>query len=144
MNPGRLVLAVIVGFIFIFGSDVLIHGFWLAPDYKITASLWRSEDEMHRRLLIMIGAQFLCALSFLYIWARTGWRRRSVVDGCVFGFWIGLFGQVAIIAQYVTTYLPWWLAAKWIGAGLGQSILLGVIAALVYKPRAILTDRPSV
>src|SRR3954464_2449814 len=101
MNPGRLALAVIGGFLFILGTDFLIHGLWLAPDYKASAELWRAEDETHRRIVIIFIAQFLCALAFLYIWARTGWRRRSVLDGCWFGFWMGLFQQTTTLVVYV-------------------------------------------
>jgi hypothetical protein len=37
MNFGRLFLTVLVGFIYIFASDYLIHAIWLASDYKATA-----------------------------------------------------------------------------------------------------------
>jgi hypothetical protein len=98
---------------------------------------------MHRRFIVLVAAQFLCALSFMYVWARTGWRRRRVIDGAVFGFWLGVFQQVMTIVTYVVTYLPFWLALKWLGAGMAQAIVLGVIAATVYKPQAILGDARS-
>src|SRR5438270_10087367 len=101
MNLGRLVGAIIVAFLFIFGSNYLIHAIWLAPDYKATESLWRSEAEMQRRFIVLVAAQFLSAVSFMYVWARTGWRRRRVIDGAVFGFWLGLFQQVTTIVTYV-------------------------------------------
>jgi hypothetical protein len=137
MNPSRLALAVLAGFVFIFASDFLIHAIWLAGDYKATAALWRPEDEMRTRFLYMLGAQFLCALAFLYIWAKTGWRRRSIADGCAFGFWMGLFQQVTTIVLYVVTPMPLGLAVKWFFAGLLQAVLLGALAALIYKPRVI-------
>lgn len=134
MNAPRLFLAIVVGFVFIFASDFLIHSVWLGPTYKVTQALWRTESEMQRRFLIMLASQLLAAVALLYIWARTGWRRRSVFDGCVFGGWMGLFQQAFTLALYVVLPMPIGLAAKWFLAGIVQSVLLGALAALVYKP----------
>jgi len=141
MNTTRLFLAVLAGFAFIFASDFLIHAVWLEADYKATASLWRPEAEMRRRFALMLFAQLLCAVAFMYIWAKTGWRRRTVSDGCVFGLWMGLFAQVMTIVLYVVTPMPKELALKWFLAGLLQAVVLGAIASLVYKPVATLGDR---
>lgn len=141
MNIGRLFLTVIVGFIYIFGSDFLIHAVWLGADYKATAPLWRPEEQMRVRFLAMLAAQLLCSIAFMYIWARTGWRRRSLGDGAVFGIWMGLFQQVTTIVLYVVTPMPLALAAKWFVSGLVQATLLGVLAALIYKPLSMGTDR---
>ena len=141
MNPGRLALAVLGGFVFLFASDYLIHELWLAADYKASAELWRAGDEIHRRLVIIFIGQFLCALAFLYIWARTGWRRRSILDGCSFGFWMGLFHQVSTLVLYVILPMRKELAVKWLIAGMVQAILFGALASLLYKPRPILGDR---
>lgn len=143
MNTGRLALAVLVGFVFIFATDFLIHAVWLAADYKASAELWRTEEEMRRRFLIMLLAQFFCSLAFLYIWARTGWRRRSVLDGCSFGFWMGLFQQVTTLVFYVVLPMRKELALKWFIAGMVQAVLFGALASYLYKPRPILGARES-
>ena len=143
MNPGRLILAILAGFIYIFASDYLIHAIWLEADYKASASLWRTEFGMRSRFLLMLGAQFLCSLAFMYIWAKTGWRRRSLADGAVFGFWLGVFQQVMTIVLYVVIPLPNALALKWFFVGLLQTTLLGVLAAAIYKPRSVLAERTA-
>ncbi|HEX8281431.1 MAG TPA: hypothetical protein VF551_08640, partial [Chthoniobacterales bacterium] len=79
---------------------------------------------------------------FMYIWAKTGWRRRTIADGCFYGFWMGLFQQVTTLTYYVVAPMPKELAAKWFGIGLVQAVLLGAIAALVYKPRALGSRTP--
>ena len=141
MNVARLFLSIVSGFVYIFATDFLIHAVWLAGDYKATASLWRPEDEMRVRFLWMLGAQLLCSVAFMYIWARTGWRRRSIGNGATFGFWMGLFQQVTTLVLYVVTPMPLGLAAKWFFAGMLQAILLGALAALVYKPISSGTER---
>lgn len=50
MNYPRLVLAIIVGYIFCFASDFAVHGWWTLPDYKATASLWRPNAEMQAHM----------------------------------------------------------------------------------------------
>jgi hypothetical protein len=92
---------------------------------------------MQVRFLGMLAAQLLCSLAFMYIWAKTGWRRRSTGDGAVFGFWMGVFQQIMTIVLYVVTPMPMGLAAKWFFSGIVQTILLGVLAALIYKPRSM-------
>ena len=141
MNTKRLLLAVVAGFILIFATDFLIHAVWLGSDYKATASLWRDETEMGRRFPLMLFAQLLCSIAFMNIWARTGWRRRTILNGCVYGLWMGLFQQVTTIVLYVVIPMPIELAAKWFFAGLLQSILLGALAATIYKPLTTLSDR---
>ena len=141
MNTNRFLLSILAGFIFIFGTDFVIHTIWLDADYKATASLWRSEGEMQRRFFIMIFAHVLGAIAFMYIWAKTGWRRRSIADGCFFGFWMGLFAQVGTIILYVVMPMPKELALKWFLVGLAQAVLLGALAALIYKPLTSLGDR---
>ena len=89
----------------------------------------------------MLFAQLLCSIAFMYVWARTGWRRRTTLNGCVYGLWMGLFQQVMTIVLYVVIPMPIELAAKWFFAGLLQTILLGALAATIYKPLTTLSDR---
>lgn len=143
MNAGRLFLSIIVGFVYIIGSDYVVNALWLSAEYKVSASLWRPEADIERRLLVMLVAQLLCSVAFMYIWAKTGWRRRSIADGAVFGFWMGVFQQVMSIMIYVVLPIPRELALKWFLVGVLQAVLLGALAAAVYKPRSVLGDRAA-
>jgi hypothetical protein len=142
MNGPRLFLAIVVALVFVAGSDWLMHVTWLQSYYHVMPSLWRDRPEMQSRCIFMIASQLLSVIAFLYIWARTGWRRRSVVDGCVFGFWMGAWQQAFTIALYVAMPLTLGLTAKVFLAGVGQGVVLGAIGALIYKPRS-LTSRGS-
>lgn len=133
MNIPRLIVAIIVGFVVIFGTDVLIHGFWLDPDYKATASLWRPESEMQSRFHWMLIGQLLCAVTFVIIWAK-GAAGTSMGTAIGFGLLMGLFQQVWVIVNYVVLPMPGELAAKWFFSGLVQAVLLAVVTALIYKP----------
>lgn len=133
MNMKRLILAIIAGWIVIFGTDFLIHGLWLKPDYDATKTIWRPETEMNAHIAWMFFAQFLCAATFVIIWAK-GFSGGSVGCGAAFGLLMGLFQQVWAIVDYVVIPMPGELAVKWFLSGLAQAILLGIVTAMVYKP----------
>ncbi len=134
MNIPRLFLAIVVGFLVIFGTDYLIHAVWLMPDYKATASLWRPDAEMQTHFLWMLLAQFLCAATFVIVWAK-GFAGRPISCGITFGLIMGMFQQVWVMINYVVMPMPGDLAVKWYISGLAQAVLIGMVAALLYKPR---------
>ena len=135
MNIPRLLLAIVVAFVVIFATDFLIHGIWLKPDYDATKAIWRPEGEMHSYFQLMMLAQILCATAFMIIWAQ-GFAGHSVACGIQFGIVMGIFQQVWAIVDYVVLPMPGELAVKWYFSGLVQAALIGIVAALVYKPRA--------
>lgn len=128
----RLLLAIIAAFAVIFATDFLIHGWWLTPDYEATKPLWRPENEMHTHFFWMLVAQFLCAATFVIIWAK-GFAGRDVATGIIFGLLMGLFQQIWAIINYVVMPIPGTLAAKWFFSGLVQAVLLGIVTARIYK-----------
>ena len=54
----------------------------------------------------------------------------SVIIMALLIFFVGSFDQ------FVTYPIPYFLVWYWIIAGFVQSVLLGIIAALVYRPKA--------
>jgi hypothetical protein len=133
MNIKRLLFAIIAGFIVVFGTDYLIHGIWLMPDYEATKSLWRPDNEMQSHFSWMLSAQLLCAVTFVIIWAK-GFAGRNLGTGAVFGLLMGLFQNVWAIVNYVVLPMPAELAVKWFFSGLAQAVLLGIVTSLVYRP----------
>jgi hypothetical protein len=133
MNIKRLLLAIVVAFVIIFGTDFLIHGFWLNPDYEATKQLWRPESDMQTRFHWMLFAQLLCAATFVIIWAK-GFAGRDIATGITFGLLMGLFLGIWAIINYVVMPLPGAIATKWVLAGVVQCVLLGIVTALIYKP----------
>lgn len=135
MNMKRLILAIIVGFVVIWGTDFLIHGVWMMPDYRATQSLWRPEAEMSSYMAWMLGAQLLTVVTFVFLWTR--WAETARLS-CAFGFGLlmGLFSGVWAIVLYVILPMPGSIACKWFFAGIVQCILLGIVTFYVYKPAA--------
>jgi hypothetical protein len=133
MNMKRLLLAIVVAFVIVFGTDFLIHGIWLSSDYEATKELWRPESDMNARFHWMLMAQLIGAATFVIIWAK-GFAGRDVGTGITFGLLMGLAQQVWAIIDHVVMPVPGALAAKWVVAGLVQGVLLGIVTAFIYKP----------
>lgn len=133
MNLPRFFLALLAGFVFVFASDFLIHALWLAPEYKATAELWRIEPEMQGRFHWMLLGQFLSVLGLVLIWAK-GFAGRSIGTGAFVGFYFGLAMGAWPVILHVVAPIPGAIAGKWFLAGILQAILLGMIAAAVYRP----------
>jgi hypothetical protein len=134
MNIPRLILAIVVAFLLIFATDVLIHGFWLKPDYDATKAIWRPEAEMQAHMLWLTLAQVICALTFVVIWAK-GFAGGSLRCGVFFGLIMGMFQQIWVLVNYAILPMPGDLAVKWYFSGLAQAILIGISTALLYRPR---------
>ncbi len=133
MNTKRLILAIIVGWLLIFVADIVIHHFWLGPDYQATKSIWRPDAEIETRLYWMFIAQLLGVATFVTVWAK-GFAGGSVGTGVVFGLLMGLFQAIWVLADYVMIPMPGDLAIKWFIGGVAQAVLLGIVTSLVYKP----------
>ena len=135
MNPKRLVLAILVAFVFVVVSDILIHGVWLKPTYVATADLWRTDAEMQARMGWMFGAQFLAAMTFVVLWARGFAEKACLRCALMYGLFMGLFSQAATLMTYVVTPVPAEIPLKWFFAGVAQAVLLGVVTFFVYRPK---------
>ena len=82
----------------------------------------------------MLTAQLLAAITFVLIWAMGFAARGTMGLACAYGFLMGIFVQVTSIITYVVSPLPSEIALKWFCSGLAQSIVLGMVTFLVYKP----------
>lgn len=132
LNIKSLTITVFVVFAYIFISDMVIHGFILDSTYQATPELWRPKAEMQSFMPWMILGQFLIAKFFVVLFAK-GYEGTGFHEGIRFGLYVGLLITGTYLIQYAVSPLPCNLVLAWIGFGLVQSILGGVIAAFVYK-----------
>lgn len=130
----RLLLALAAAFVITYASDFLVHGLWLRPDYLAAKSLWRPAEEMRTFGHWVTIAQIISVATFVIIWAK-GFAGRDIVMGIVFGLLMGMSQHVWAIVNYVAMPVPGALAAKWFLAGVAESVLLGIVMSLIYKPK---------
>jgi hypothetical protein len=133
MNMKRLFLAIVVGYVVVFATDLLVHHVWLAADYAATQQIWRPESGMQTLMAWMIGAQILTVVTFVLLWTR--WANTARLSCAIgFGFLMGTFSGAWPTTLYVVLPMPGALAAKWFVAGIVQCILLALVTFYVYKP----------
>jgi hypothetical protein len=103
-------------------------------DYKASASLWRPEVEMGAYRGWLFLAQFIFAAIFTIIWANGFPVTARLKGACLYGGCVGLMYQTNTLILYAVSPLPASIAVKWFVSGIGQGLLLGLVAYFVYRP----------
>ena len=137
MNTKKLLIAFVVVYIVLEVLNYLIHGVILASTYQMDSVkvAFRPEAEMNSNMWIMFLADLVWAYLFVFFFAK-GYEGKGIMEGLRFGFYIGLFwGLVSSLSNYVVVPIPFSLALQWFIYGMIETLILGVAAALVYKPK---------
>jgi ABC-type multidrug transport system permease subunit len=96
---------------------------------------FRPEDEMTGYMWVMFVTGAVFSFFFTFIFAK-GYEGKGVAEGFRYGIYIGLFyGYVTAFDQFVVYPIPYSLAWIWAITGIVQTIVLGIVAALIYKPK---------
>lgn len=134
MNLKRYVAASLAVFVVSLALNYLIHGVILKSAYESVSTLWR--PDMQSKMWIAWVNGFLTSFLFTYIFVK-GYEAKGIVEGARFGLIVGLFVSIPMAyGTYVIIAIPYYLALQWFLYGTAISILMGVTAALVYKPAA--------
>ena len=136
MNTKRLLLTALVVYILLEVLNYLVHGVILASTYRMEGvkEAFRPEAEMNSMMWIMFVTDIIWAFFFAFFFAK-GYEAKGIMEGVRFGIYIGLFwGLVSAYGNYVVIPIPYSLALQWFISTLIVSIILGIAAALVYKP----------
>lgn len=132
MNAKRFVLASLAVFVAAQILGFVIHGVLLQPAYQATQDIWRQDVESRMWIVWLSG--LLTAPLFVYIFIK-GYEGKGVMEGLRFGLIIGLFTSIPLAyGAYAVLPIPYSLALQWFLYGTAEVILLGVVAASVYRP----------
>ena len=134
MKSKRLIPAVLVTFLFIFGYEWLFHGYLLKGLYETTPQLWRTQAMMPKYFPYLTGGQFLLAL-FLGIIFSKGYENRGLGEGIRFGFLIGLLFVPGHLIWYAIQPISGTLALYWIIGGIIEMTVAGIILAAISRPK---------
>jgi uncharacterized membrane protein len=133
-NWSKLLIAFVAVFVVGQVLGYLIHGVWLAPTYQSLASVWRPEADMQSKMWIMFVTGAFWSFFFVYVFSR-GYEGMGLGEGARYGAIIGLFfGISQSYDSYVIYPIPYSLALKWFLSGLAYCVVLGIVAAALYKP----------
>ena len=138
MNWKKLWLAVLFVYLAYVATNLLIHGlilgdYYMKPDFQ---SALRPEEEMNKFSWVRFVTMAVFAFFFTFIFAK-GYERKGIMEGVRYGIYIAIFTFfVSSFDQFIVYPIPYSAVWYWIIAGLIQSVLMGIIAALVYKSKA--------
>jgi ABC-type multidrug transport system permease subunit len=137
MNWKKLWIAFLLVFVAYFATNMLIHTVILGDTYlrpDIQNSM-RPEAEMGKYFWVRIVTMLVFSFFFTYIFAK-GYERKGIMEGVRYGLIITLFYFfVTCFDQFIIYPIPYFVVWYWIIAGLIQAVIMGIIAALVYKPK---------
>ncbi len=134
MNKKRFVISVLAVFAFVFLFEWFFHGYLLKETYIKTASLWRTETEMHHLFPAMLLGQFLISLLFCYIFTK-GYEGRGTAEGLRYGVLIGLLMSAPLFITYAVQPIPLSIIAAWILGTLIEASLAGMLLGGIYRPK---------
>jgi len=113
---------------------------WLLGDARTSEEVTkfsRPEAEMMGKMWIVYIMDLVWAFFFTFFFVK-GYENKGIAEGLRFGLYIGLFFYMVVAYQsYVYYPYPYMLAFQMFIYGLIISLICGVVAALVYKPKAV-------
>jgi hypothetical protein len=131
-----MLIAFVVVYIVLVLTNYLIHsvllmGLYAQPEVM---KIWR--PDMMSKMWIMYLVDVFIAFFFVVIFTK-GYEGRGWMEGVRYGFYVGCITALpAAYAQYASYPFPYSLAMQWFIYGMIQYIILGIVVALIYKPKA--------
>jgi len=110
----------------------LLDPLWKDPE---VSRAFRPEEEMFSKMWLGYILDLIWSFFFTFFFAK-GYENRGLMEGVRFGIYIGLFYFLVVnYGNYVIFPLPYKATLYPFLCGFAQAIILGIVAALVYKPK---------
>lgn len=136
MHTKKFWITLVVVFVVMEVLNFLIHGVMLAETYasEPLKSVFRSHEEMEGMMWIMWLTDIVYAYFFCFFFAK-GYENKGIGEGLRFGLYIGLFFSLTFaFSSYAIYPLTFEIVLQWFIYGLIISLIMGVVASLLYKP----------
>jgi hypothetical protein len=137
MNWKRVWLTALLVFIALQITNIIIHSVIMMHVYdsEQVKAAFRTLEEMNRFMWVFYVTGAVFSFFFAFFFAK-GYEHKGLAEGIRFGFYIGIFFYyVSTFNEFVIFPIPYKLVWYWIIGGVTQTIILGIIAALIYKPK---------
>ena len=134
----KLWITFIVVFIVYFILDWLVNGVLLHSSYMAeeVAKIMRPEVEINSNMWIFVICDLFYTFFFTLIFSK-GFENKGWKEGVRYGFYVGLMVSLPMAyGMYGTMPVPYSLALQWFLYGLAMNIIIGIVAALLYRPKA--------
>ena len=138
MNWSKLIWAAIVVFVALVITDLIIHLVLLKGMYQnlAAAGIFRPWDSMMCYWWVILITMLAYAFFFTFIFVK-GYEGKGMAEALRYAIYITLFiCFVFSFIQFVLYEVPYGLAWLWIVLGFVQNLIMAILAALIYKPKA--------
>ena len=137
MNVRRYLAATLAVFVVSVGLGYVVNGVLLQSTYASIHGVWR--PDILSKMWINAVNDFILSFVFVYLFVK-GYEGRGILEGVRFGLLMGLvFAIPAAYGTYVIIPIPYYLALEWFLYGMAQTVIIGMVAAAIYKP----AERPA-
>jgi hypothetical protein len=137
MNTKKLLITFIVVFVLLEVMDYIIHWGILSSAYmgEEVKNAFRPEEGMNGNMWMILVAGLIWSYFFTFFFAK-GYEGKGIMEGLRFGFYVGLFWSlVCSLQSYAIMAITFSIALQWFIFGMIEMLILGVVAALIYKPK---------
>jgi hypothetical protein len=133
----KFFIAWLVIFIAWMAGSFVVHGVLLHDDYARLPNLFRSEAEAQHYFPLMILAHVIMSGAFVWIYSRGVEASPWLPQGIRFGLAVALLTVVPTYTiYYVVQPMPGMTVVKQIVFNGILMLILGVVAAFMYRPPA--------
>lgn len=128
----------LISVIVVFAAGVIagyvVHEVLLAADYE-RSNLWRAQEELWKRMILVYFAQLIFALVFCYIYTKgvepqKHWLGQGIRFGLLIATLLFIPGSLVLYAVLTVEFA---MAVKWIVFGYGQMMIAGAVVAAIYR-----------
>ena len=136
----RFLISWIVLFVLWMLGSFVVHGLLLHDDYAKLPNLFRPEADAQQYFPLMLLAHVLLAGAFVWIYSRGVEAKPWLSQGVRFGVAVALLTVVpTYLIYYVVQPMPGMVAAKQIVFDSILLVILGIVAAWLYREPVIAT-----
>ena len=130
----KLIVAMLVTYVVLMGTNYLIHGVLLMPDYDVLRPVFRSVEGVMARFWAIAVGQVFFAVAFVWVFVRGLERKSWLVQGIRFGIIASALVVIPqALSQYDTFPVTYMLTIKWMLLESVQMVVLGIVVAAFYR-----------
>ncbi len=138
MNTKRFYITFFMVFVVFELTNFLVHSVLLGSTYQTEElmKIMRPEEQIMGLWWAMMLVDLIWSYFFTFFFVK-GYENRGLMEGVRYGIYMGIFvSLVFAYGAYIMYPIPYSLTVQWFVTGFIQMVILGLVAAIVYKPKA--------
>lgn len=137
VNWTRFLIACVAVYVFYHLFGWVFHEWVMGDRYQaLSGTLFRPQEETMDRFWLLYLTSAVWSVLFCFIFVR-GYEGKGLMEGVRYGVIMALFfGLPMAYESWIFYPIPLSMAHAWFIAGAVLSIVSGILAAAIYRPRA--------